>query len=1385
MPFANKKLKSTAAYCVTIHKICPTFGIISSQMSDSPIHPGVHVKEHIIPKHLNIKNAAGILKVGRPALSNLLNGKASLSSSMAIRLEKAFGCNATTLLALQAEWDKAKRSGEIKIQSFRAVPSFIRITARDISGWAKDSIEFRNRLAVLLRKLIVSTAGECMLEIDFPGYDNAERKGPDGYVVTNGSTPWVPGGKSVWEFGCNKLPAQKATKDFNHKTKGTPAKERRHLHFLFVTPHNWPGKIAWLQKKRRLRQWKSVKVYDASDLEQWLEQSIVTQAWLGRELRLATDGVQTLEEHWQSWANVTEPQIAKELFDQNVSRSCEKILKWLLERPTRPFMITSDSVGESLAFLHHVFLSTTFFNHRLTDLPLIFESDLSAKKLSGSSSPFIAILPTEDIERRTADLYKKHHTFIFRPKNQVPQADIELELPNYDSFETALKAMGLGRHRIDSLRRQSAYSPTILRRSLSTSPAIKFPSWGKHDVYIKRLVPLTFVGAWDSNQEADKLILALLTGQEETQIEEWVTDYLVLEDCPVWTVRTLRGVISKMDSLFVAQRQVTRQHLETFFKIAELVLSETDPALDLPEDYRWAANIYGKLRKHSGPLRKGICESLVLLSVHGNEYFKQRTHVDCQVEVDNLVRRLLTPLTIERLLSNNKDLPFYAEASPKVFLEIVEEDLKTAAPVVFQLLKPTKGLFGQCIRSEILWAMECLAWNPDYLMRVTSLLARFSEKPIDDNYVNKPENTLLSIFRAWMPQTSATLDERKKAVRALMKKHPSAGWAICTNQFYSHDTGFHNYRPKWRNDAAGSGEAMQSNHPDVVSFRRESLELVLSLKNQTIKTLSDLVSRIRHIPLSEHHRIWTVIKNSATKLSDIDRANLRETIRTSALTKRARRKVPYVQTLDPQAVFDALKPNDVVLEWAWLFKKEWVEESAAEIQSEIYNPEAARERIAMLRQQAVKDIWNHQGFEGLERLMSISGALSALGWNLAASFENCDLKFVIQKIATHNQKDSNTVQKADEVLYGIFHQIRDRDVCLNEVLAELEKEDQLRIFNCMPFNNGTWTLIETLSPGLVDPYWKEVNPTWAGLRDTEINVIIDNLRKAGRPGTAFEIVNHHIDKIETSRLLALLHEIPATHETRKRQFYFSASEISRAVKSLETRDRVTEEQLAELEYIYSEVLDLRSHPLENLSRHITRHPDLFVELLVKSNYKKHGGAKDLPGWQVPDEAKSGVFIKNYHILNNLKFLPSSDQHNLELQAEKKWIIETRALCEKYGRLRAADEIIGRMIANSFPEKGPDGCWPSTPLRELIEELASKDMTAGVYAGVSTQEGTRWGDTVEADRKTAEEYSEWSRQLTYEYPFVSKMLGYISDSYSRNADWQTENDDLAARLSRIE
>jgi antitoxin HigA-1 len=88
----------------------------------NPPHPGDLIKTEVIaPLGLSVSKAAEILKVRRATLSDLLNGKASLTAEMALRIEKAFGPDMNHLLRMQLAYDVAKtreHSGGISVKRY-------------------------------------------------------------------------------------------------------------------------------------------------------------------------------------------------------------------------------------------------------------------------------------------------------------------------------------------------------------------------------------------------------------------------------------------------------------------------------------------------------------------------------------------------------------------------------------------------------------------------------------------------------------------------------------------------------------------------------------------------------------------------------------------------------------------------------------------------------------------------------------------------------------------------------------------------------------------------------------------------------------------------------------------------------------------------------------------------------------------------------------------------------------------------------------------------------------------------------------------------------------------------------------------------------------------
>ncbi len=91
--------------------------------SSFAIHPGPWVKRNIImPYGLTIGQAADHMGISRPPFSNVLNGKAALSPELALRLEKAFGISAKTLLNMQGAYSLEQAAKAMKAANIKRLP---------------------------------------------------------------------------------------------------------------------------------------------------------------------------------------------------------------------------------------------------------------------------------------------------------------------------------------------------------------------------------------------------------------------------------------------------------------------------------------------------------------------------------------------------------------------------------------------------------------------------------------------------------------------------------------------------------------------------------------------------------------------------------------------------------------------------------------------------------------------------------------------------------------------------------------------------------------------------------------------------------------------------------------------------------------------------------------------------------------------------------------------------------------------------------------------------------------------------------------------------------------------------------------------------------------
>lgn len=1354
-----------------------------------PIHPGSYVRENVLkPRKLNVTEAAKLIGISRPGVSNFLNGKVSATADMAARLERAFGISSKTILDMQVTYDARAEKTTKAAQSVRTyVPPFLNPQANDVENWFTTTIVARTKLSILLRMLVHSTGHE-LHKVDFPGNDDAERPGWDGITETDSGTPWIPTGVSGWEFGVNADIKGKADGDFAKSVRSTTKEERSGVTFIFVTPRRWPGKTAWITEMKGKKLWKDVRAYDSSDLEQWMEQSVAVQTWFANQTKRPSEGVRTLDRCWEDWANVAEPPLHPSLFSTANTVWGDKLRSFLNKSASGPLVISADSVEEALSFLNQVLSTQQLEQYK--DQVLVFDQPNVLPKLAQGTTDFIAVAHTREVEREFGPYCNSLRTIVVYPRNATSaQPDIVLEPLGYEAFTHSLEAMGKTRDDIMRLTNASGRSLTVLRRQLSTIPAIRTPEWADNFIAASGLIPFVLVGAWDAQNEADQSVMSHLAEDcPFQQLEQRISELLKLNDSPVWSIGGYRGVISKIDSLFTIASVITKNDLNHFFDVAKLVLGEDDPTLDLPEEERWAAAMHGKRREYSGAVREGISETLVLLAVHGKNLFGKRFGFDGEIEAAKLVRELLEPIETRRLEANQRDLPLYAEAAPSEFLDIIERDLRTEKPHVMELLRPVNtGILGSsCPRTGLLWALEGLAWNPTTFPRVVRILGQLSERKINDNWTNKPIGSLNAIFRAWMPQTAANHEMRLKAVCMLLEKYPAIGWKICLQQFgdLGRSVGDHGHKPKWRPDGYGHGEPFKTWGP-ITAFTEEMVKLALDRPSYTAEMLCDLIARLHSLTPSDQEKIWGIIEDwSKKEASDEDIAKVRDKIRVTVLTQRGRKKADMEgqATLTRQAkiVYDAMQPKDIVNKHAWLFRKGWVEMAADELTGDEIDIKAREQRIANLRLESLKEIVLEAGIAGIFELAKKGDSQRQIGsYIVSGVLDDKQIEELILQCLRSELKDPGL----DAIVSGMLHTVDGQkwDILYSNLSDQVTDEEALQLLLLSPYRVLTWEAAEHLPVNIRVRYWEDVFPQYIFDSQEDNDESVRRLLSVNRPRAAFTSIKFKLEEIRPSLLVQILSAMARSGSEKSDEYQLESYYLQLAFKLLDRNTDISLEEKAGLEFAYLDVLarPLRGdeHQIPNLERYIEEHPEVFVQAIVWA-YKRKDNGTDPMEFHV-DDKRENLAIRGYHLLDALEHIPGQDEVLEEEQRKRllEWISIVRKSCLDLDRIEIADVCIGQLLSNATT--GKDGIWPNEATRDVMEELMSEDITKGAHTGLYNARGVHIrGDGGGQERELADKYRLWADALQFTHPFVSSSLLM---SMVKTYDWEAEQNDTEAGI----
>ena len=824
-------------------------------------------------------------------------------------------------------------------------------------------------------------------------------------------------------------------------------------------------------------------------------------------------------------------------------------------------------------------------------------------------------------------------------------------------------------------------------------PRAEETDWNKHQ-YASYLALANLVGAWNGNNDSDTAVLGELTGEKYSNWIRKAGDILNLPDSP-FSLENGRWEITKRADLWNSLgSRISDRDLDAFKNAVLTVLTERDPSFDLPKEKRYVASIYEKVLKHSPELRKGLAEGLAIL---GN-----KTEVLSSCSPHKAEHTAI--LTIHEIFLNadwilwgslNDLLPILSEAAPDKFLKVVEEALRSS-PCPFDELfaQEGPGSTGNNYLTGLLWALEGLAWEEEYLVRVCGILGDIASHDPGGNWANRPLNSLATILLPWLPQTLAPVEKRKVAVETVLKDHSQIGWELVINLLPGQNrTSFGSHKPFWRDIATPEDEKREIVHEEYweeVSFYSR---LVVSEAGHNAERLAELVDHLNILPKASFDELLKVLSSDDIfNLPGNQRLYLWGCLSKFVHRHRRHYDAPWALNNESlsvvEAVAEKLSPSNRLDLYQHLFSG-----PDASLYEEKGDWEEQARKLAERRQQAVKEILESGGVESVIKFAKSVESPERVGSSLGIiADETTDSVLFPEYLDSENNKVYPLI---GDYIWSRHH---------NKGWSWVDGLDKStwtvrqvgRLLSILPFTNETWERAINWLGEEQGEYWSEANVNTYNT-DDKLNIGIEKLIEHKRPRAAIYCLGRRLHKKQPTDPSLYVRVLISVLSSAEQPYFDEAFSIVKIIKFLQESPEISSDDVSKIEWIYLSLLD-RFHDAtpKSLEKRLADDPEFFcyvIGLLYRSN--KTDAEQDKPSKDSETFAN-----KAWQLLNEWRIHPgTTDEGGFDGDEFKNWVRRVKEISTESGHLEVALIHTGKVLIHC-PEDA-DGLWINRTAAEVL------------------------------------------------------------------------------------
>lgn len=1222
------------------------------------------------------------------------------------------------------------------------------ITALNLNQWAA-SMTARLTFPALIADLIRASADD-INSFRFPNGEMGQIPGLDGDLdVDHAIPPYVPEGRSVWEFGTNADAIAKVDRDYDKRTGHFPPEKRAELTFVFATPRSWKNGAEmiseWVDKKRALAQWKDVRVIDGSQLEDWLElHPAVASHWARKELRIMPNlGARSTDEFWLQFSNRFDPPLTEDVILCERRPQAEKLVSDLLRGEPKVFL-AADSSDEVIAFAVAAIRNAEAAKRSYLEARTIVVDTIDAATQLAVKSGLI-FLPRGSARNEVGLLAANGPTVVSAGADEPRDRFDVLERPSTLAMGQALMTMGMEQEAAMDLARKCGRSIAVLARRIPSGSPGK-PEWiGETEA----LIPALLAGGWDTAHMSDKAVLQKLARKNSYDVVERPLRLLrKLNDPPIDREDSVWKVRAPVDAFTYIGEHLGEEDLAALAETATEIFGEIIEPPKAEELFKPSGQ---RAQTHSTWLRDGLATTLLHIAVLSDLVGLEIPGKTPQQFVDEIVRKLPGLHSDWRLMASLRDnLTHLAEAAPDSFLGALERLLEGDPNEVHTIfsegdsfLSPTSPHVG------VLWGLELLAWDPANLLRVSKVLAGLASVDPGGKLQNRPVNSLRNIFLAWSPSTNATAKQRHAVLKSIVRDFPGVAWELTVKLLPGNSTHTsHGPKPLFRE--AGSSSAEKLTYGVVWGSQNDLVTLAIEQARHDGTRLTTLIGQLNQVPPESFDAIVDAITGFLDGSADADGYEVWKALKREADRNRTYQKTEWAlkgEAIDKlDAVVKRFGPKDPLYLNVNLFD-DWMPYVDGLREDDDKAVEAARER-------AVKDVMSFGGVAALVELATkvkvpylIVPALEKVAMSLQESRE-----LVIRAIAVGTPDLINVASSVSAWrLQSDLHAWR-------QILIDTARDEEwgprtmAQLLLHLPEAPSFWAIVDGFGSEVAAAYWDQKHPFRLKGSAEDLKYAVERFIAAGRAMAAMAAAHDRLAEVDTAMLFKILEQaIPEINEARLEGSTMTAYYVEAVFGALNGRPDATDEQIAAKEYAYLPLLDDAKQPLK-LHGLILQQPKLYVDI-IKLAFKPASG--DAPELSERDQHHAS---SAYRLLRSIKTAPGQVGDDVDEGRAVAWSLEVQKLLGQADRLRIGEQYLGHLLAHS-PVDPIDGGWPHRAIRAVIEKLASDDVENGVCIERQNMRGVfskSIGEGGQQERAFAETTRKWA-EIAAGFPRTMAML----------------------------